>query len=129
MNRARVIMTSTLLLATARFAQAGGMIASPAVYASYDQQLVTCLVRNTGTRPMSVQVSIVSESGVALTTVTDHCNNVSVAPGATCFVYATAQPGVAHACSATALSGSSKYLRGTLIVGSPDFAPRVSELR
>jgi hypothetical protein len=110
-------------------AHAGGTIASAPAFGSYQQQSARCFVTNVGTKPVLADISIFDESGGKLTPLVDPgetlCSTVPIAPGATCTIVVNIPTGVAFACSATALSGSIKNLRGTFVieVSSPTLVP------
>lgn len=77
-----------------------------------------CYIRNVGTSPVSLQVTIFNSSGPIMPT-TQNCNDAPLPLGATCVVLGDAGSlfGTGVACSAKA-GGSVRNLRGTLnIIG------------
>lgn len=88
-------------------------IASPAFPTGTDTA-GACYVRNVGTTPISVGVTMFENFGTPLATNTDNCNNTPLAAGRTCVLLVDNLPDdVTVACSAVAGVGV-KNLRGTL---------------
>jgi hypothetical protein len=109
------IIASTVagcLAALAGAAQAG-QIASSTIYGAFHQDTAECLVRNVGTSPVTVDVSILDESGNALTA-GGNCG-FPIAPGDYCFRRTVISSGVAYACAATT-SGTTKNLRANFVL-------------
>jgi hypothetical protein len=71
-----------------------------------------CYIRNTGTTPVDVEVSLFANNGVVVTF--DGCNTAPLAGGRTCVVLASLPDDSYAACSVSA--GSVLKLRGTLEV-------------
>ncbi len=82
-----------------------------------------CRILNTGTTPVSVQVSLVSNNGVGVMDI-DTCNQAPLAGGGACMVMTDELPDDSFvACKVTASNVSS--LRGTLEIGEFDHESRV----
>lgn len=123
-------LAALLLLGLALPAHAAQTIASPAIFGSNLQDRAQCIVRNTGSSPVPVTITIFTESGTALAS--SVCAG-GITPGHSCSAFANITNGAAYACSATA-TGSAKALRGSLIlydtVDPGDFEPiRSASLR
>lgn len=130
MKTTLTLAAAALLLGSSISAHAAQAIHSPTIFGSNLQDRAQCIVRNTGTPPIPVTITIFTESGSAVATST--CSG-SITPGHNCSAFANIANGVAYACSATA-GGSAKALRGSLIlydtVDPGDFEPiRSGELR
>jgi len=72
-----------------------------------------CYIRNTGTTPITVQVSLFSNNSIVAAQYHDSCSGVALAGGHTCWVLVDHLPEASFAaCRAT--SGSIAKVRGTL---------------
>ena len=102
------LLSSAVLLGLTGLAQAEKLVSPP-----FPTQLFTsgaCYVRNTGTTPVSVQVSLFSNNGLIVST--DTCNDNPLAAGETCVILVNDLPDDSFAaCSLTA--GTVAKLRGT----------------
>lgn len=130
MKTTLTLAAAALLLGSSISAHAAQAIHSPTIFGSNLQDRAQCIVRNTGSSPVAVTVTIFNESGTALST--SVCAG-GITPGHSCSAFANIANGVAYACSATA-EGSAKHLRGSLIlydtVDPSDFEPiRSGQLR
>jgi hypothetical protein len=115
--RARTILAAAaLVLGLTGLAQAGRTIASPALpvpgTAGIDVS-ATCYVRNVGATPIQVVVQIFKGDGSAAAAAFQNCNDAPLDPGKNCD-FGTAVNGDLLGCSATAVVGSAKNLRGTM---------------
>ena len=131
MKTSFVLAAAACLLALGGAAHAAQTIASSAMFGGSLQDRAQCIVRNVGTSPVSVTVTIFDESGNAVPA-SNFCTS-PLGPGDNCSVFASISNGVAYACSATA-AGSAKSLRGSLVlydtVDPSDFEPlRSGQLR
>jgi len=130
MKTTSILTAAALLLGLSLPAHAAQTIASPTIFGSNLQDRAQCIVRNTGSSPVPVTITIVTEAGTAVST--SVCAG-GITPGHSCSAFANIANGVAYACSATA-TGSAKALRGSLIlydtVDPGDFEPiRSAQLR
>ena len=88
-------------------------IASPAIYGSTLQRSAQCVIGNTSTKPIAVDVRIVDEAGNAYTP-TNQCGTIE--PSFLCSAFINNIPNnQAVACTATA-QGSTSKLRGNLTI-------------
>lgn len=91
-----------------------GQIASPALYASFAQQVALCIIYNGGSTAQTVSAQLFDETGAPLTGVHTSCGG-PLAAGEFCSI---AKIGIsndsAYACSATAASVA--HLRGSIIL-------------
>lgn len=129
MKRSIVWSIAGCLVGFAGLAQAA-QIASPSIYAAFNQDTAECIVRNVGKSNVTVEVNILDESGNVVSS-GGNCA-APITPGSHCFKRAPIANGVAYACSATA-PGSTKDLRANFVLiddlGSDELPLRGVNLR
>ena len=107
--RISIILTAlTCLFGVTSLSQAAQTLASPAIFGSHSQTTAQCIIGNSGSTSVSVDVRILDESG---NVVSRGCGRVE--PNFICEVAAPINSGAAYACSATT-PGSATKLRGAL---------------
>jgi hypothetical protein len=105
----RSSLLACLCLLTASAAQAGGVLATaPADAGTPEDQTLTCTFANVGTKPMVASGEVFDADGSLLASTSSE-----LAPGETNGV--SAGPGNGVWCRFTAVSGSTKSLRGAAI--------------
>jgi hypothetical protein len=105
----RSSLLASLVLLTASAAQAGGVLATaPANASAPEEQTLTCTFANVGTKPMIASGEVIGADGTTLASTSSE-----LAPGETNGVSAGAGNGVW--CRFTAVSGSTKSLRGAAV--------------
>jgi len=126
--RTSVFVTLACLLGLPAMASAAHILASAPTFGATTQHAAQCILGNTGTKDITVNATIVDESGNALPVATT-CNE-PIPPHFSCTVFANSIPSsAAVACSVT-VSGSGNKLRGSLsILDSNEVPLRSAELR
>jgi hypothetical protein len=126
MKKKYAVLIAALVLGSSSLAHAG-QILSPGLPTGIGSA-GACYVRNTGTTPVTVQVTLFSNNSIVAAEYHDHCSIAPLHPGHTCLVVVDALPDASFAaCRAT--SGSVAKLRGTLEIRQswPSYRVRASE--
>jgi len=119
MKLSTLLTAMALLAGSAGFAQAVPTITSMGLPTKTDTY-GACYVRNVGTRPVSLQVAALDNFSPGFIDPSwQNCNDVPLAPGRTCVLLINDLPDdVTFSCSATLISGSPRYVRGSVEVRS-----------
>jgi hypothetical protein len=117
----RTLVAGTALavfLGLASLAQAAQLLSPP--LPTNVNTSATCYIRNTGTTPVTVEVSLFSNNGLVVSF--DNCNTAPLLAGHTCLVQVNDLPDSSYAACRVTASSVSKLL-GTLEVREVSFNP------
>ena len=124
MRLSAILTVAAGLLGLTGMAHAAQTIASPAIYASPAQTRAACVIGNTGTQDLTVDIEVLSEAGTRF-----GGGPCFVEANFICTIFAPIPNGQAVACSAT-VPGSADKLRGSLVLyDASDVALTSTQLR